>query len=129
MGITSAIVLFAVIWFMVFFIALPIRIETQGDLGKVTPGTHAGSPEHHHLKKKAWITTGIAVVLWIVIAGVIAFGYLWWKTRAMRKQMREQQNARGGAANDVFGDDDFKGEIIEGEVIHKVVCLEEEVKR
>ncbi|NCQ25251.1 MAG: DUF1467 domain-containing protein [Rhodobacteraceae bacterium CG17_big_fil_post_rev_8_21_14_2_50_63_15] len=74
MGITSAIVLFAVIWFMVFFIALPIRIETQGDLGKVTPGTHAGSPEHHHLKKKAWITTGIAVVLWIVIAGVILSG-------------------------------------------------------
>ncbi|OIO83052.1 MAG: hypothetical protein AUJ88_00450 [Gallionellaceae bacterium CG1_02_56_997] len=73
------------------------------------------------------------LLVFIVIAGVIAFGYLWWKTRAMRKQMRkqmrEQQNARGGAANDVFGDDDFKGEIIEGEVIHKVVCLEEEVKR
>ncbi|WP_297774208.1 DUF1467 family protein [uncultured Roseovarius sp.] len=76
MGITSAIVLLAVIWFMTFFIVLPIRIQTQGDVGKVVPGTHAGSPEHHHLKKKAWITTGIAVVLWIIIGGTILSGVI-----------------------------------------------------
>ncbi|KGM86270.1 putative secreted protein [Roseovarius mucosus DSM 17069] len=76
MGITSAIVLFAVIWFMTFFIVLPIRIQTQGDLGNIVPGTHAGSPEHHHLKKKAWITTGIAIVLWIIIGGTIISGVI-----------------------------------------------------
>jgi predicted secreted protein len=76
MGVTSALVLLAVIWFMTFFIVLPIRIQTQGDLGKVVPGTHAGSPEHHHLKKKAWITTGIAVVLWIIIGGTILSGVI-----------------------------------------------------
>ncbi|SEM59579.1 Predicted secreted protein [Roseovarius tolerans] len=76
MGITSALVLLAVIWFMTFFIVLPIRIQTQGDLGNVVPGTHAGSPEHHHLKKKAWITTGIAVVLWIIIGGTIISGVI-----------------------------------------------------
>lgn len=76
MGITSAIVLFAVIWFMTFFVVLPIRIQTQGDVGKIVPGTHAGSPEHHHLKKKAWITTGIAVVLWIIIGGTIISGVI-----------------------------------------------------
>lgn len=76
MGPTSAIVLFAVIWFMVFFVVLPIRVETQGDRGEVVPGTHAGSPEVHHLKKKAWITTGIAVVLWAVIAGIILSGVI-----------------------------------------------------
>lgn len=74
MGITSAIVLFAVIWFMTFFIILPIRIETQGDLGEIVPGTHAGAPEHHHLRKKAWITSAIAVVLWCLIAGTIISG-------------------------------------------------------
>ena len=31
MGITSALVLFAVFWFMILFIALPIKLETQGD--------------------------------------------------------------------------------------------------
>lgn len=76
MGITSALVLFAVIWFMTFLIVIPIRIETQGDRGKVEPGTHAGSPEVHSLKKKAWITTGISIVLWIVIAGIILSGWI-----------------------------------------------------
>ena len=76
MGITSALVLLAVIWFMTFFIVLPIRIQTQGDVDKIVPGTHAGSPEHHHLKKKAWITTGIAFVLWIIIGGTILSGVI-----------------------------------------------------
>ena len=74
MGITSALVLFVVIWALVFFIAIPIRLETQGDRGEVEPGTHASSPEVHHLKKKAWITTAISAVLWLVIAGVILSG-------------------------------------------------------
>lgn len=74
MGVTSALVLFAVIWFMTFLIVIPIRLQTQGDVGKVVPGTHAGSPEHHNLKKKAWITTAISVVLWCVIAGTIISG-------------------------------------------------------
>ncbi len=76
MAITSAFVLFAVIWFMVFLIAIPIRLETQGDLGKITEGTQAGAPENHHLKKKAWITTAIAIVLWMIIAGIIISGWI-----------------------------------------------------
>lgn len=76
MGITSAIVLFAVIWFMTFLIVIPIRIQTQGDRGDVVPGTHAGSPEVHNLRKKAWITTVIAFVLWVIIAGIILSGWI-----------------------------------------------------
>ena len=73
MGITSALVLYAVIWWMTFFIALPIRVKTQGDLNAIEPGTHAGAPQVHHLKRKAWITTWVALVLWCVIAGIIIF--------------------------------------------------------
>jgi len=76
MSIISAIVLFAVIWFMVFFIAIPIRLKTQGDVGEIVPGTHAGAPADHQLKKKAWITTFVAFLLWVVIAGVIVSGQL-----------------------------------------------------
>lgn len=76
MSIISAIVLFAVIWFMVFFIAIPLRLKTQGDVGEIVPGTHAGAPADHQLKKKAWITTFVAFLLWIVIAGVIVSGQL-----------------------------------------------------
>ncbi len=76
MGLTSGIVLFAVFWFMTFLIVIPFKLQTQGDLGKVTEGTHAGAPEHHNLKKKAWITTGIAAVLWAIAATVIFSGWI-----------------------------------------------------
>ncbi|WP_375690351.1 DUF1467 family protein [Pseudooceanicola sp. LIPI14-2-Ac024] len=76
MGPTSALVLFAVIWFMVLLIIAPMRVRTQGDEGEIVPGTHAGAPEHHHLKKKMWITTGVSVVLWLIIAGIILSGWI-----------------------------------------------------
>ena len=52
MSVTSAFVLFAVIWFLTFLIVIPFRIKTQGDLGVVLKGTQAGAPEVHDLKKK-----------------------------------------------------------------------------
>ncbi|MGR3496502.1 DUF1467 family protein [Citreimonas sp.] len=76
MGITSGAVLFAVIWFMTFLCVIPLRLQTQGDLGKIVPGTHAGSPEVHNLKRKAWLTTAISAVLWVIIAGVIISGVI-----------------------------------------------------
>jgi len=76
MSIVSAFVLYAVVWFMTFFIAIPIRLKTQGDMGDVVEGTHAGAPEHHYLKKKAWITTGVATVLWAGICGIILSGWI-----------------------------------------------------
>ncbi len=74
MGPVSGLVLFLVIWFMTFLVILPIKIQTQGDLGDIVPGTHAGSPEHHHLKKKMWITTGVALVIWGIVAGLMLTG-------------------------------------------------------
>ncbi|MFW8635247.1 DUF1467 family protein [Cribrihabitans pelagius] len=76
MGITSGLVLYAVIWFLTFLVVIPIRLETQGDRGEIVPGTHAGAPEQHHLKRKAWITTGVAALLWAVIAGIILSGII-----------------------------------------------------
>lgn len=76
MTITAALVLFAVIWFLTLLVVLPIRIKTQGDLGEIVPGTHAGAPEVHHMKKKLWITTGLTLVLWAIIAGIIISGVI-----------------------------------------------------
>jgi len=76
MGITSALVLFAVIWFMVLFIVLPIRLKTQGDLGEIVPGTQAGAPEKPQMKKRFKIVTAIALVLWVIIAGTILSGVI-----------------------------------------------------
>lgn len=50
------------------------------------------------------------VVFAIALAGIVIFGlYVWWKTRHLRKQLREQH------ANGPVVDDD----VIEGEVIRK----------
>jgi hypothetical protein len=43
----------------------------------------------------------------ILVVGAMAWGYLWWNTRALRKQMRNYPS----------GDDATGGEIIEGEII------------
>lgn len=74
MGIVSGLVLFAVIWSVTFLVALPIRLETQGDLGDIVPGTHAGAPENHHMKKKALWTTVASLVIWGICATVILSG-------------------------------------------------------
>jgi predicted secreted protein len=74
MSITAMIVVFAICWFMVFFMVLPIRFVSQGDAGKVTPGTPAGAPAGNVVGRKAKITTVIATVVWALICGVILSG-------------------------------------------------------
>jgi predicted secreted protein len=76
MAITSAIVLYAVIWTLTFFVALPIRLTTQGDAGKVEPGTHAGAPQVHHLRKKALITTVVALGIWAIVVVIVLSGWI-----------------------------------------------------
>ncbi len=75
MSIVSAIVLFAVIWFLVLFVVLPIRLETQGDIGERVEGTHAGSPSSNFsMKRKFRMTTFWAVPIWVVLTAVILWG-------------------------------------------------------
>ena len=77
MNVVSALVLLAVVWFLVLFIVLPIRLETQGDVGERLEGTHAGSPATgFSMKRKLKITTLWALPIWAVISGVILFGGL-----------------------------------------------------
>ena len=74
MSITGALVLFAVLWFLVFFVVLQVRHESQDDRGEVVPGTPPGAPAFEVVGRKAKITTGITVVLWAIIAAVIIWG-------------------------------------------------------
>jgi predicted secreted protein len=74
MTITAALVLYSVTWFMVFFIVLPIRFKAQADTGHIVPGTPASAPAEETVKRKAWITTLVAVPLASVITAVILWG-------------------------------------------------------
>jgi predicted secreted protein len=76
MTITAAIVLFAVTWWLTFFVVLPLRLTTQGDAGQVVPGTPAGSPAQEIVLRKARITTLWAIPIWgaivlFVLSGVV----------------------------------------------------------
>jgi predicted secreted protein len=76
MTITSAIVLYAVIWFLCLFVALPIRLRTQGEDGAVVPGTPSSAPSDPQLGKKMFWTTVVATALWAAISAVIVWGGL-----------------------------------------------------
>ena len=76
MDVASGLVLFAVVWFMVLFVVLPLRLTTQGEAGKVVPGTPPGAPHGVNLKRKLAITTLVAVLVWGLITAVIISGVI-----------------------------------------------------
>jgi predicted secreted protein len=76
MPIVSAIVLFMFIWFLTFLAVLPVRLKTQGDVGSITPGTPESAPADPQIKLRLVVTTGIALVLFSIVAYVILSGTL-----------------------------------------------------
>ena len=66
MSLVQAIVVFAVTWFMTFFIVLPLRFVSQDDDGAVVPGTPRSAPAHDVVGRKARITTAVALVLTVI---------------------------------------------------------------
>ena len=76
MGPVSGLVLFAVVWFMVFFVVLPLRLTTQGEAGDVVPGTHSSAPENPQIGRKMKVTTIWALGIWGVLAAIILSGII-----------------------------------------------------
>jgi predicted secreted protein len=97
MTITAALVLFSVVWFMVFFIVLPLRLTTQGDAGVVEHGTPPGAPSGAVVGRKARLTTMIAVVIWAALSAVILSGWITVRDFDWRGTMPPPtDDARGG---------------------------------
>ncbi|MEO1397831.1 MAG: DUF1467 family protein [Pseudomonadota bacterium] len=71
MAITSALVLFAVIWFMVLFVVLPLNLTTQSEAQDVVPGTPQSAPMDPKLRRKAWVVTWVTLPLWILACALI----------------------------------------------------------
>lgn len=65
----------------------------------------------------------VVIIAVAVAAGLIIWGWIWWKTRALRQQMREQMEARmaeGGDTSAPYREAEAPasgGRVIEGEVI------------
>jgi hypothetical protein len=52
-----------------------------------------------------------------LVVGAVMWGVFWWKTRALRKQMREFAAQMPHPDSAVFRGEVFSGEIIEGEAV------------
>jgi len=75
------------------------------------------------------LTFSVALFAVLLTVGVVVWGYLWWKTRAVRKAMREQMDAAGGRGPGAGGAARNQGLIIEGEVIREVRVEDEDAPR
>ncbi len=74
MGVFSALVLFAMIWFVTLLVVLVIRQPSQAETGQVVRGTHAGAPADPQLKRRVVITTAISFMFWVPLVWIIASG-------------------------------------------------------
>lgn len=75
---------FVLIWWMVMFCVLPINIQSEN---KPRDGAMPGAPLNPDLKRKAIWTTGISVVIWLCIYGLIKAELVSFRDIASRMSM------------------------------------------
>lgn len=63
----AAFAVYFVIWWVVLFCVLPLNIQSQSETGEVTAGTEPGAPVSPQLRKKAIITSVIALGVFAVV--------------------------------------------------------------
>lgn len=73
MDIISVVIVFILSWWIVFFMTLPWGIEMEG---VNEAGNLPGAPKIHNLKKKALITTAIAIFVTAIISTMIIYNVI-----------------------------------------------------
>jgi predicted secreted protein len=76
MTITAALVVYAVTWFLTFFVVIQLQTVTQSDIDHVEPGTPPGAPANEVVGRMARVTTIWATVIWAAICAVILSGWI-----------------------------------------------------
>ena len=74
MSVTGLVIIYIIIWWIVFFIILPIDVNRQKTV-KID-GEDAGSPENPKMLKKFIYCTGITTVIFMIIYFLIKYEYL-----------------------------------------------------
>ena len=75
MNIVSGILVYVILWWLIFFMALPIGYRV---LAEAEPGIQAGAPESPHLWLKAGITTLITSLIFLCLCLYIPADMLQW---------------------------------------------------
>lgn len=73
MNIVSAFITFSMIWWVVFFMVLPIGVVVEA---KQQVGNASSAPTESNIKKKLKYTTGISTVIFVIVYIVISHGML-----------------------------------------------------
>jgi len=66
LGITGSIIIFLLIWWLIFFISLPINIKKSRSENYIE-GEDPGAPNNPQLFRKFLITTVVSIVIWFII--------------------------------------------------------------
>lgn len=69
----SAFVVFQIIWWCLFFMVLPIGVQTEENPQK---GFAASAPKTFDLKHKIIVTTLISAIIWMIVYLIIANGII-----------------------------------------------------
>lgn len=73
MGVSGAVVLYAVIWALTFYCVLPLGIRSQSEEKRIVRGTPPSAPSDPGLRWKVRRTTVVGTVIWLAAACVIEF--------------------------------------------------------
>ncbi|MCE7886001.1 MAG: DUF1467 family protein [Alphaproteobacteria bacterium PRO2] len=81
MDLLTGLAIYFLIWWLVIFCVLPWGIRTDMETG-------SGAPVNPNIKKKFLITTGISLLVWLLVYGLIQANLI--DYRAISKQMVEE---------------------------------------
>jgi len=73
----TGLLVYGVLWWLIFLLALPVGVKSQDESEESTvPGTPGSAPEKPQLLQKIVATTVIAAVAWGLIYLVISQGWI-----------------------------------------------------
>lgn len=73
-GFVTGIVVYLIVWWMVFFTVLPLKVRGQYEDGDVVPGSEPGAPTDPRIKEKMWLAASVTAVIWLVYFVGFEFG-------------------------------------------------------
>lgn len=74
MEIINGIVVYVILWWVVFFVTLPVGVRTADESDEeITPGTVSSAPVNPQIGKKMLITTLVAALLWSVYYVIVRY--------------------------------------------------------
>ena len=73
MSVVSAIVVYIIVWWMLWFMVLPWGVRAPE---RVEPGHADSAPERPMLRRKVWITTALAALVWALFWVIYETGWI-----------------------------------------------------